>query len=111
MPVIPVDADLVIILDTSLLSRTALPVDSFNNFEVITIDHHEILPLAIDGYRDEQAASTTQILTQIAQKNNWSIDSHTATALLMGVYTDTGGFIHRNTSADVLQTAAYLIQK
>ncbi len=77
-------------LDTSILSRTALPLESFDGFELITIDHHEILPLAIDGYRDETSASTTQILTQIAQTLNWSISPTTATALLLGIYTDTG---------------------
>jgi len=37
------------------------------------------------------------------------IDAPTATALLMGIYTDTGGFIHRNTDARALSVAARLL--
>ncbi len=77
----------------------------------MSIDHHELLPLAVEGYRDASAASTTQILTHIARDLHWSVTPDTATALLIGVYTDTGGFIHRNTTADVLQTAAYLMEQ
>lgn len=83
MPTIPTDADLVIILDTSLLTRTALSSESFDGFELLSIDHHEALPLAVNGYRDEAAASTTQILTQIARELKWSVSPTTATALLM----------------------------
>ena len=90
MPTIPPDADVVIILDTSILSRTALLPENFDGFELLSIDHHEALPLAVEGYRDETAASTTQILTQMARTFNWSVSPTTATALLMGIYTDTG---------------------
>lgn len=83
VPTIPTDTDLVIILDTSLLARTTLSPECFDGFELITIDHHEILPLAVDGYRDSSAASTTQILTHLAQELNWSVTPDTATALLM----------------------------
>jgi len=83
VPTIPTDADLVIILDTSILTRTALPPERFDGFELLSIDHHEALPLAIEGYRDETAASTTQILTQMARALNWSVSPTTATALLM----------------------------
>ncbi len=110
VPTIPTDTDVVIILDTSILSRTALSPENFDGFELLSIDHHEALPLAVEGYRDETAASTTQILTQMARTLNWSVSPTTATALLMGIYTDTGWFIHRNTTADVLQTASYLIE-
>jgi len=108
---VPSDADLVIILDTSLLARTALPAEDFSGYEIITIDHHEILPLAIDGYRDETAASTTQIVTQIAQELHWSVTPDAATALLLGIYTDTGGFIHSNATSSVFHTAAYLLEQ
>lgn len=34
-----------------------------------------------------------------------------ATALLLGVYTDTGGFIHRNSNQHAFETAAFLVGK
>jgi phosphoesterase RecJ-like protein len=48
-------------------------------------------------------------LTEMAEMLWWAIDAPTATALLMGIYTDTGGFIHRNTDARALGIAARLL--
>ncbi len=76
---------------------------------MLSIDHHENFPDAIAGYRDSSAASNTIILTEIAEILDWTIDAPTATALLMGIYTDTGGFIHRSTNARALGTAARLL--
>ncbi len=45
----------------------------------------------------------------MAEILGWTIDAPTATALLLGIYTDTGGFIHRNTDARALSTAARLL--
>ena len=55
------------------------------------------------------APSTTVILTEIAQILHWEMNLQTATALLLGIYTDTGAFIHTNTDARALRTAAELI--
>jgi bifunctional oligoribonuclease and PAP phosphatase NrnA len=87
---IPEDAELVLLLDTSLLSRTSLSTDSYPTQAIISIDHHEFLPGSIDGYRDTDAPSTTLILTDIARELDWKISAETATALLLGIYTDTG---------------------
>jgi len=108
-PCLPQSTDLVLLLDTSLLTRTSLPVEAFNGYTVISIDHHEDFAEAVQGYRDNTAPSNTIILTEMAEFLGWTIDSTTATALLMGVYTDTGGFIHRNTDARALSTAARLL--
>jgi nanoRNase/pAp phosphatase (c-di-AMP/oligoRNAs hydrolase) len=40
---------------------------------------------------------------------HWKMDSATATALLLGIYTDTGGFVHKNTDARTFNTAARLL--
>ncbi len=104
---IPPGADQVILLDTSLLSRTALTHEVI--LPILSIDHHEPQETSIPGYYDTEVASTTIILTEIARILNWKISSQAATALLLGIYTDTGGFIHRNSNAQAFSTAAYLL--
>lgn len=80
---IPSDAQLILFLDASHLSRTALTPDQYPTQEIITIDHHEIQEGSIDGYRDISASSTTVILTDIARQLQWSVTSQAATALLL----------------------------
>jgi phosphoesterase RecJ-like protein len=89
-PTVPIEAELVLLLDTSLLSRTALEEKNFPKQPIITIDHHEFIPGSIEGYRDVASPSTTLILTDIARELDWQISPEAATALLLGIYTDTG---------------------
>lgn len=107
---IPTATDLILLLDTSLTSRTKLAPEAFEGHTVLSIDHHEQFPSAVAGYRDSTASSNTIILTEMAEMLDWTIDAPTATALLMGIYTDTGGFIHRNTDARALSVAARLLE-
>lgn len=108
---IPVDAELVLFLDASPLARTALDPADFPTQPVITIDHHEPQPDSVEGYRDTTAPSTTAIITDIARELSWEITPAAATALLLGIYTDTGGFIHRNTSQRAFEAAAFLMSR
>jgi len=109
LPTLPDETDLILLLDTSLVSRTKLAHEAFHDRDILSIDHHESFPDAIAGYRDSTAPSNTILLTEMAEILGWIIDASTATALLMGIYTDTGGFIHRNTDARALSTAARLL--
>ena len=42
LPALPASTDLVLILDTALLTRTALPPESFTGYTLLTVDHHEV---------------------------------------------------------------------
>jgi len=110
-PRVPSDAELVIFMDASPLSRTALDPSDYPTQSIITIDHHEPQEGSIDGYRNTDAASTTIILTDIARTLNWTVTSEAATALLLGIYTDTGGFVHRNSNQKAFETAGFLMSK
>lgn len=110
-PTVPADSQLVLFLDASPLSRTALTPSEYPLQPVITIDHHEPRSDSIEGYRDVTAASTTIIITDIARELHWQMSSQAATALLLGVYTDTGGFIHRNPNQRAFETAAFLLSQ
>jgi bifunctional oligoribonuclease and PAP phosphatase NrnA len=106
---IPESAELVLLLDASMLHRTALNPADFPTQPVITIDHHEPQTDSIEGYCDIDAPSTTIILTDIARILHWEITPIAATALLLGIYTDTGGFIHRNSNQRAFETAGFLL--
>lgn len=101
--------DLIVLLDTSLLSRTALSSEAFSGHEIICIDHHESFVESVSGYRDSSASATCLILTEMALTLNWTLSARAATALLMGIYTDTGGFIHRNTDVRSFRAATELM--
>jgi nanoRNase/pAp phosphatase (c-di-AMP/oligoRNAs hydrolase) len=67
MRTLPVSTDIVLLLDTSLVSRTNLPTEAFVGYTVLSIDHHEQFPDSIAGYRDSTASSNTIILTEMAE--------------------------------------------
>ncbi len=80
-------------------------------YPVLNIDHHPtnsrygavniIVP---------QASSSCEIVLQLADVLSWQLDSDCATCLLTGVYTDTGGLLHSNTTADVYRSVARLLR-
>ena len=80
---IPAEADFVMLLDTSLLSRTALAEADYPHQPLVSIDHHEVQPTSLEGYRDIGAAANTIILMDIARELHWTITPLAATALLL----------------------------
>lgn len=67
IPALPVSTDLILLLDTALLSRTKVLPEDFQGYTMISIDHHESFPEAVSGYRDSTASSNTIILTEMAE--------------------------------------------
>ncbi|MFH1444563.1 MAG: DHH family phosphoesterase [Candidatus Peregrinibacteria bacterium] len=59
---------------------------------------------------DSSAASTCEIIVDIADQLKWELTSDIATCLLTGVYTDTGGLLHSNTTSTVYRTVARLLR-
>lgn len=64
---LPLSTDLIVLLDTSLVSRTKLTPEVFEGYSLLSIDHHEQFPEAIPGYRDSTASANTIILTEMAE--------------------------------------------
>lgn len=79
---------------------------------VLNIDHH-----ASNDYFgtlnivDPESASATVIVYQFLRFLNIPITPAIATALLAGIYNDTGSFMHSNTTQDVYHIGADLVQK
>jgi len=77
----------------------------------IVIDHHPSnTRFGTMHLVDESAASSCEIVVELADLLGWSITPDIATCLLTGVYTDTGGLLHSNTSAAVYRTVARLLR-
>lgn len=111
-----IDYDLVFILDAGATHLTGVHEEYPQLFdksrEVINIDHHP----SNDFYGKynvvvPSAPSTTMVIYQMLTDLNLPLDRHAATALLTGIYTDTGSFIHSNTNAEALRMAARLLAK
>ena len=82
-----------------------------DNVQSINIDHHPTNSnFARINLIDPNAASACEIVAMIADVLGWDITSDIATCLLTGVYTDTGGLLHSNTSVQVYRTVARLLR-
>ena len=110
------DFDLVIVLDAGASYMTNFHLkykDFFNSGALmVNIDHHA----SNDNFGDinivePEAASVTEILTKMFSFLGIEISQDMATCLLAGIYSDTGSFMHSNTSKTVLKTASYLMEK
>ena len=78
---------------------------------LISIDHHVINePYGQVNYLDAQASSTAEILLQLfeASDGKFTPTADEATCLYTGVATDTGRFVHTNTTPEALRAAAVL---
>ena len=77
----------------------------------VNIDHHPSNPrFGTVNLIDPKAASSCEIVAAAAGLLGWELTSDIATCLLTGVYTDTGGLLHSNTTAEVYRTVAQLLR-
>jgi phosphoesterase RecJ-like protein len=86
------------------LTRTRKPI--------ISIDHH----FSNDNFGtlniiDPKETSTTSLLYRYFTEQNHEITKDIATCLLNGIYTDTGSFMHSNTTPETMSIASELIKK
>lgn len=77
----------------------------------LNIDHH----LGGDGmgskgnWVEPDAAATAQLMAYVALAAGLPLEGDLAMAITLGVITDTGGFCHGNTSAEVLTLTAHMV--
>ncbi len=77
----------------------------------VSFDHHPSNPkFATVNFVVPDAASTCEIIVMFADRAGFALDPEAATALLTGVYTDTGGLLHSNTTSQVYRTIARLLR-
>ncbi len=77
----------------------------------VCIDHHPTnTRYATVNIVIPEASSTCEILVDFSEGAGWPLTPDIATSLLTGVYTDTGGLVHSNTTARVYRTVARLLK-
>jgi phosphoesterase RecJ-like protein len=80
--------------------------------KTVMIDHHFKNPKfgTALNFLVGDASSTCEIITYLAPAMGWALNADIATCLLTGVYTDTGGLLHSNTTPQVYRTVADLMR-
>ncbi len=107
--------DAAIILDCGEPKLTEMmeshPMLFNGSMPTIELDHHPRNPLfATVNIVLPDAASTCEIVVMLSDALGWSLTPDIATCLLTGVFTDTGGLLHSNTSPAVYRTVARLMR-
>jgi len=112
------DFDIILVLDCGDIRRTGFD-ERLKNFAkkkrktLINIDHHpknDLHKIANLNLVDYKASSTSEIIWELLLRMKVAIDKDIATALFTGLYTDTGGFKHSNTTSKTLKIAAELMR-
>jgi len=78
--------------------------------ETLSIDHHAVSKPDCDyNYIDTKAAATSEIVYRVLKDANLPVTERIATALYIGIVTDTGRFQYSNTTPETHRIAADLI--
>lgn len=112
------DYDLFVLCDAGLISRSGVKgeleklIKKKAKKKLVIIDHHQ-KELQEKIYFDIsiEEAATCKIIYDFFRVNNIEIDKDMAACLLTGIFTDTGGFLHANTSSEIMKTASKLMEK
>lgn len=110
------DYEVIIVVDCGDIRRTGF-ADRLKIFakvfkNLINIDHHpknDLWKIANINIVDQSASSASEIIWGILKKLPIELDRQIATAIMTGIYTDTGGFKHSNTSPKTLTIASELL--
>lgn len=110
---INMDYDLVISFGCGNIKRPGFQELEKNNYTKINIDHHpDNTNFGDVNIVDSTTAAVAELVFYFFKTNSdIVIDRDIATCLLTGIFTDTGGFQHSNTSAKVFDVAADLLKR
>jgi phosphoesterase RecJ-like protein len=81
---------------------------------LLVIDHHplgDLEPRAVAYYHDMQASSASEMVYDVLVSLGCRITPQIATCLYTGMYTDTSGFKHSNTTTHTLGVASELLKR
>ncbi|MBV8424763.1 MAG: bifunctional oligoribonuclease/PAP phosphatase NrnA [Candidatus Eremiobacteraeota bacterium] len=96
--------------DMSNMARAGETLPKLDRANVLDIDHHlGNEHFGAFNYVIEDECSTGTCVLRLLKELGAKITPEIATCLLTTIMTDTGGFIHSNTTAEVLRTAAWLV--
>lgn len=107
----------IVLLDCAELRRTGIEKELIEakkrGARIVAFDHHgkyNLRQYTDDAVHDPTASSTAEVLFDCFKHFRSSITPHVAQCLLLGIFTDTGGFRHGNTTSQTLRAASRLIR-
>lgn len=113
--------DAVVLFDCGDVRRTHLAEKLYylgqHRPHVVLFDHHSTVTkfrdreLVDTAVVDLEAAATCELLYRYVEATARPITPTIATAMLTGIITDTGGFVHPNTTPEVMEIAAELLKR
>lgn len=104
-------ADLFFAFDYGDYHRLGIGEDEVRDATVVSFDHHPLRKQRGNVMVvDPSCSSTCELLYRFFSSEGYRISHQTATALLTGILTDTGGFAHVNTSVETLRVAENLLR-
>ncbi|MFA6995387.1 MAG: DHH family phosphoesterase [Patescibacteria group bacterium] len=114
--------DLIFILDCGSISRTGLEARIRTLIKaaqegrvlkrpyLIEFDHHQPQETYADlEVRLPDKASTTEIIYHFLQANNLTVSKSLANCILIGLMTDTGHFLHANSSREAISVSSEML--
>ncbi|MGE5297836.1 MAG: DHH family phosphoesterase [Acidobacteriaceae bacterium] len=106
------DYDLVVTFGCTKLERTNMPELGELQVPILNFDHHpDNSFFGTVNVVDPNTAAVAELIYYFLRSHKVEIDKNIGICLLTGIFTDTGGFKHANTSAEVLEVASELLKK
>jgi phosphoesterase RecJ-like protein len=103
--------DLFFAFDYGDFKRIHVEPRLLENIPIVTFDHHPLIGQRGDVVIiDPTASSTCEVLYHFFRHAKYEIFGETAAALLAGIFTDTGGFAHVNTTTNTLKIVGDLLR-
>jgi phosphoesterase RecJ-like protein len=107
-----IDFDLVMTFGCNQISRTGFAELTKFTGPIINIDHHPDNKLfGTVNIVEPSTSSVAELMYYFSVECNLEITKDMATCLLTGIFTDTGGFKHSNTTSETLAVASALMKK
>lgn len=106
------DFDLLVTFGCNKIERTGIELLQKFMGTIVNIDHHpDNTNFGTINIVDPATSSVAELVYNFLTALNQDINKEIATCLLTGIFTDTGGFKHANTTAHTLEVAASLLKK
>lgn len=107
-------ADLLVLLDCHQVERAGQKLADWlpDNIKVLVLDHH--LGEVDERYlvhKDPAYSATAELITLMLYQSNWHVSLEVVMCLYAGIIADTGNFTLGNTTARVLNSAGWLVEK
>ncbi len=104
--------DLAIIFGCNKIERTGLKILQGLKQPLVNFDHHpDNTNFGTVNIVDPETAAVAELMYYFLKFAEAEITKDMATCMLTGIFTDTGGFKHANTSSAALQSASELLKK